>query len=100
MGLWTGDWADFPRRDRTCDVLRSLSLGSCGRGRRGDKLDRLGRLTRETARALIDRNSKASASVQGSVRNVVAGPLAEDYKREETTMRKITRLGCEHLCFR
>jgi hypothetical protein len=84
-------------------VIRSLSLGSCGRGRRGDdyyKLDRLGRLTREIARALIDRNSKASASVQGSVRNVVAGPLAEDYKREETTMRKIIRLGCEHLCVR
>jgi hypothetical protein len=70
------------RWDRAVGTLRVVT-----------KLDRLGGSTREIARPLIDRNSKASGSVQGSVRNVVAGPLAEDYKREETTMRKIIIAG-------
>jgi hypothetical protein len=70
------------RWDRAVGTLRVVT-----------KLDRLGGSTREIARPLIDRNSKASGSVQGSVRNAVAGLLAEDYKREETTMRKIIIAG-------
>jgi hypothetical protein len=51
------------------------------------KLDHLGR-DQGNCSTLI-RISKAGASVQGAVPNVVAGPPAEDYKREEITMRKI-----------
>jgi hypothetical protein len=48
--------------------------------------------------------SRAGASVQGAVHNVVTGPLTGDYKREENDHAQNhycwVYLGCEHPCFR